>query len=109
MAAWTYEDVTPSLIANTVMQKGFLDGVHKVYIIAPASGYVLHDKALDTDEYDENFELTGNVILGYTTGTCSCGANYDFTANTREFYAVLADTVPADQIFSGGNNDHEIM
>lgn len=104
------ELVTPTLIENTTMHKYINSaGEFKTYRIKANDGYVLHDKDLDTDEFDENFEPTGNVILGYTTGTCSCGANYDFTANTREFYAVLADTVPADQIFSGGNNDHEIM
>lgn len=99
MAVYTYEDVIPTLISNTIMQKRFIDGVFRVYTIKAADGYVLHDKALDTDEYDENFEPTGNVILGYTTGTCSCAASYDFTANTREFYAVMGDSVDRSYTF----------
>jgi hypothetical protein len=103
----TYEDVTPTLIQNTTMQKRLHDGVHKVYWITPVDGYVLHDKGRDWTDIDP---ITGEEILyrGYTTGTASCAASYDFTANPREFYAVLAESVPPDQIFGGGN-DHEIM
>lgn len=108
MAVVTYEDVIPSLIANTTMRKLLSDGVHRVYYITPVDGYVLHDNAVDWTDIDPE---TGEeiTITSYYTGTCSCGANYDFTANPREFYAVPADSVPADQIFGGVNNDHEVM
>ena len=107
MANVTYENVTPALIENTTMQKVLFDGVHRAYYIAPVDGYVLHDKALDWTEVDENtFEETAKQ--GYTGGTVSCGYNYDFTANSREFFTVPESEVPADQIFGGGN-DHEVM
>lgn len=32
----------------------------------------------------------------------------DFVANPREFYTVPESSVPADQIFGGGGNNHEI-
>lgn len=104
----TYEDVTPTLIPNTTMQKGVVDGVHRNYIIRPVDGYVLHDKGRDWTVEDEE---TGEeiVVRGYTSGQASCGANYDFTANPREFWAELESDVPADQIFSGSNPDHEVM
>lgn len=107
--AFTYEDVNPTLIANTVMQKRLRDGVDYQYRITPADGYVLHDKALDAYDggYTEEGEPIGNLILGFTTGTCTVAASYDFTANPREFYAAPSDTVPEDQIFGGGG-DHEI-
>lgn len=110
MAVYTYEDVNPTLIANTTMRKLFINGVWKTYNITANEGYVLHDNTLDQYEggLDENGEPVGELLLGYTTTTCTCGASYDFTANPREFYAVLASEVPADQIFGSGNN-HEVM
>ena len=105
MALVTTEEVNPSLIANTTMQKLLRDGVHQAYKITPVPGFVLHDNTRDWTAPDE---VTGEEILyrGYTTGTASCAANYDFAANPREFYAVPANEVPGDQIFCGGNNDH---
>lgn len=108
--AYTYEDVIPTLIENTTMQKRLLDGVHRTYRITPNEGYVLHDKERDWYELDPETGMESEeVTLGYTTGTATCAANYDFTANPREFYAVPENSVPADQIFGGENNDHEIM
>lgn len=110
MATITKEPVIPTLIENTSMVKGYVDGVHKAYEITPNEGYVLHDKNYDLPVLDdETGDETGEFILGYRTSTASCLANYDFTANPREFYAVLESEVPADQIFGGGNNDHEVM
>lgn len=86
----TYESVTPTLIDNTTMQLNFKDGVPTSYYIIPNEGYMLHDKVRDTVEYDEEtMRETGNVILGYARKIVSCSADYDFTANPREFYAVL--------------------
>lgn len=108
MATYTYEDVTPTLIEDTTMQKLFIDGVHKTYRITPNDGYVLHDKNRDWTDVDPD-TMEETLKLGYTTGTATCGANYDFTTNPREFYAVLETSVPADQIFGVGNNDHEVI
>ena len=105
--AYTYEDVNPSLIEHTNMKKAYDNGNFVSYRIAPIEGYVLHDKARDyTDMNPDTMEET--FKLGYTTATASCGANYDFTANPREFYAIPESSVPADQIFGVGNN-HEVM
>lgn len=108
MATVTTEPIT-TLITNTTMEKVYVDGVHTVYYITPISGYVLHDQKRDWMETDfDTMEET--LKLGYTRGTASCAANYDFAANPREFYAVPETDVPADQIFGGGgNNDHEVM
>lgn len=109
--AVTYEGVTPPLIENTIMQKMFINGVHNAYYIAPAEGYVIHDKMYDEEVIDdETHEPTGEIRLGYTGGTISVGANYDFVANPREVYAVLRSTVDENYIFGGGDdNDHEVM
>ena len=98
--AYTYEDVIPSLIPNTTMYKKLRDGVHTTYAIIPIDGYVLHDKSRDWIDFE-----TEELKLGYTTGTATCAANYDFAANPREFYAVPSNSVPSDQIFGIGN-DH---
>lgn len=95
--ASVYETMVTSLIKNAVMQKVYVDGAHRVYTITPAEGYVLHDSVRDWTENPGTLEET--FKQGFTRATASCAANYDFTANPREFYAVLRDSVPADQIF----------
>lgn len=85
------------------------------YRVAPAEGYVLHDKNLDTEVMDEETMMpTGEILLGYRPYPLFCGVtpNYDFdntkiidgqTAyGSREFFARPASEVPADQIFGGG-------
>lgn len=121
MAEITYEEVTPSIIPNTIMQKLLRDGVHQVCRINPIDGYVLHDKEGDWDDPE-----TLEQFKSFWLGNVSCGASYDFTpvqtsytdANgieilvngygDREFYAVPADSVQADQIFGGVNNVRKI-
>jgi hypothetical protein len=106
---FTYENVSPSLIANTTMQIRLIDGVPKQYLITVNEGYVLHDSEYDIyPEYDEEGNGIGEPVLGYTQMTRTCGYNYDFNANPRQFYAVLADSVPVDSIYSD-DTDHEIM
>lgn len=108
--AITYEEINPSPIENATVRQSYRDGVAGSFYINANEGYVLHDNTLDSPVYDEiTGEETGNIILGYSEGTKTCRANYDWDANPREFYAVLRDNVPADQIYSGGNNDHEVM
>ena len=66
-----------------------INGVHSQYAITPNKGYVLHDKFLDEQVIDEEtFETTGEIKLGFYSGTRTVAANYDFAANEREFYAV---------------------
>lgn len=116
MAIYTYEDVIPPIIANTIMQKRFIDGVHKQYTIEAIDGYVLHDSRLDFGALDPEvggplFDEDGNEVLleGFTGGVVTCGAAYDFATNPWGFYAAPESSVPADQIFGGVNNDHEVM
>lgn len=116
-----YETI-PTLIENTTMQKYIsASGKFLAYRITPVAGYVLHDNA-------GNFTDTNDVEQdAYFYGTCSCGANYEFTPNTitvtdcngnpmtvtaygtREFFAIPESTAPENNIFGGGDNDHEIM
>lgn len=112
-----YEDVTPSVIPNTTTKVSLVDGNPRIYRITPVDGYVLHDKARDW-YVDPDVEVP-EVIRGYTRGTASCPVSYDFTPTvvidgydalgTREFFARPESEVPADQIFSAPNNNHEVM
>lgn len=98
MAIITYEEVTPTLIPNTTMVKTLRDGVHKQYNITPVYGYVLHNNVRDWTQIDEEAgEET--FYRGYSTSYSSVPASYDFNENPSEFYAVPADSVPAEQIF----------
>lgn len=111
----TREDVIPTLIPNTTMKKSFRDGVAHKYEITPVQGYVLHDKAADWYECDED---TGEELylfkMRYSTGECSCNADYDFTPVTvtdengnsftaygseREFFTRPSTEVPTDSTY----------
>lgn len=83
-----YEDLNLSFFENATMKKGFINGVHKIYRIIPDEGYVLHVKGRDYTDIDH---ITGEEIykLGFTRGSVTCSANYDFVANPDEFYAVI--------------------
>lgn len=99
-----YYDVTP-VYENTTMQARYVDDVIGHYRIYPASGYVLHD-----NEYDYHNEEDGFHTIGFTRGSATMGANYDFVANPREFYAIPENELPEfGEIFGGGNNDHEVV
>lgn len=111
MATITREDLIPTLIPNTTMQKIFRDGVFRQIGITPCEGYVLRDNTLDIyTELDEEGNPTGEPILGFYSGTRTVRYDYDFTANPREFCAVLIEDVPEGAgIYSLPSSDHEIM
>lgn len=114
-----------SPIPNTTMLEKLRDGAVYGYFIEPIDGYVLHDSASDMEGFDpETGMTTGQIVFYYASGGATCGANYDFTpvqvtdengvtftayGAQREFFARPASEVPADQIYGGVNNDHEIM
>lgn len=83
-----FEEMTPSPIENATVKKAILNGVFSSYRISANEGYKLHDKILDDVKFDENGNETDKIILGYSEGTKSCGANYNWNENPREFYAV---------------------
>ena len=89
--AVSYVEITPSPIENATVRQSIYNGELSAFYINANEGYVLHDSALDTPEFDEtSFEETGNTVLGYSEGTRSCGINYDWEENPREFYAITA-------------------
>jgi hypothetical protein len=127
--AWTYETVNPSPIANTIVEKGLSNGTHLIYRVRPIEGYVLHDNRVDeTVMNPETLEPTGEIILRYATGLLTVRHDYDFDnivpdtitdvngnviavnkVGAFELFAVLASAVPENNIYGGGNNEHEVM
>lgn len=98
MAVFTYEDVTPTLIPNTTMRKTLRDGVPTVYRITPIDGYVLHNNVRDWTHINPD-TMEETFYRGYSRSGSSVPASYDFAENPSELYAVLADSVLAEQIF----------
>jgi hypothetical protein len=73
------------------------------YDIAPIEDYILRDNEGDWED------INGNIKEAYYRGSIFVEATYDFISNPREIEAVLEASVPADQIFGGGGNNHEVM
>lgn len=89
MRTGTHKKLSESLIPNTDMEIISIDGVETSYSITPKDGYKLHAKELDSYLFDEEaMTQTEEIVLGFTTGTKTCGINYDFLLNPREFYTV---------------------
>ena len=123
MPTITRVDIIPSLIPNTTMKLASVDGVPRQYEITPNEGYFLHDRGADWYEYDEETNEPLYITkMRYSSGMCSCFANYDFSIVTatdengntftaygaeREFFARPANEVPSDSTYSN-QNDHEV-
>ena len=110
---FTWEDVIPTLIPNTMMQRRLRDGTPTVYKIVPVDGYVLHDKGRDYPIEDpDTYEQIG-TRRGYTKMGTTCAINYNFdVANifdedgvshvsygNRELFSRPANQVSDEQIF----------
>lgn len=131
MAEITYEDIVPSLIPNTTMVRGLVDGIPRNIRIYPNDGYVLHLKRNDVEDFDPITGETTTTLL-FSVGMKSVNINYDFSVvvpdtytytdengNTltipiekigaEEIYTLPESIVPTAQIFGGGDNDHEVM
>lgn len=111
MAIITREDLNPTLIPNTTMQKIFRDGVLAQYGITPNEGYVLRDNKLDIyPDCDEEGNGIGEPIIGFYSDMRTVRYDYDFVANPREFQAVLIEDVPEGaEIYGVPSSDHEVM
>ena len=96
-----FKKATP-ILENTNMIRVIGDnGIATNYRIEPIKGYVLHDKIMDDNEYDDEGNVIRLIALGYRRSEASVTINYDFETNPREFYTVLETEVPENQIFGG--------
>ena len=83
MKKFDFKIIENSLIPNTDMKISLFDGVEKSYYITPKEGFKLHANELDFKD-----DTTGEIVLGFTEGLKTCGIDYDFSINPREFYTV---------------------
>lgn len=98
-----------SPIANTTMREILRDGELYMYELSPISGYLLHNKEIDTvlegieilNEETGEVEIVNKTLLGFVSGSLRCMANYDFTVNPNEFYTILREDAPSDAIIFG--------
>ena len=89
-----------------------------VYVIEANEGYVLHHSSRDWTETDP-LTMEETFYRGYGRSSCSAPLNYNFDETTEiegytaygrfEIFARPESEVPENQIFGGGNNDHETM
>lgn len=105
MAVITFENATDIVLDNITVQRKYVDGVHTAYRLTANDGYVLHNP--ENDIVDEDM-FTGEVtVIRSYYRQATIAARY--APNTWTWEAVLESTVPADQIFGGGDNNHEIV
>ena len=105
MAVITYEEATDIVIENIKVERKYADGVQTAYRLTPHEGYVLHSPSLDGEVYDPETGLTHTERYYYRMRSISAVR----PVSTWDWHAVLESSVPADMIFGGGNNDHEVM
>lgn len=108
MAEWTYQDDWDKL-PNINVKHCYRDGVLVHYALYPAEGYVLHVPSGDDFAYDDEGNLTDELIPYYTYGGATVLPGYNFTSNPRNYHA---DLYEEGMIVFGGVTDepkHEIM
>lgn len=103
--ATIYEPETDIVIENVTIEKKYNDGVHQAYRLTANEGYVLHSPARDVEVTDP---ITGETrIEQYYYRQCTIPVAKPVSA--WDWHAVLESSVPADMIFGGDGNDHEVM
>ena len=105
MAVITYEIATDIVLPNITVERKYADGRHLSYRLTPKEGYVLHSPSLDVEVQDP---MTGETHIEqyyYRMRSITVAQ----PVSTWDWHAVLESSVPADMIFGGGNNDHEVM
>lgn len=100
--AVTYEDIVPTLVPNTTMEKTLSDGNAINIRIYPDDGYVLHLKRHDYEDIDP---ITGETVttLRFCSGMKSVNINYDFSVKVQDTYTYTDEngnevTIPIEKI-----------
>ena len=73
-------------IPNTIIEPRYLKDKLLGYNITTDEGYCLHTTGHDIPIRDEKNKPTGEVKLGFTTGTISLGRTYDFDTVVEDTY-----------------------
>ena len=109
-------------IPNVTITPKVFNGVTRGYDLVANEGYVLHDNEADGRDWEDN------IVPRYSSGSCSCGVNYDFSTTemtvpdingnnvvvtaygSRQFFAFPENLVPdPENNIYGGGNDPEVM
>lgn len=91
---------TEARYENTTMRE-IRDKNHNIiaYDIAPIYGYVLHNVTFDSYEYNpETKEQGESISFGYSPGSCSVEATYDFETNPYEIYAKKKEELEENEV-----------
>ncbi len=111
-----WRDTTP-IIPNTTMQiYTNLEGVDTAYKITPISGYVMHNKDRDRENYDDEGNLISKT-LGFSRRLTTCGLDYDFSTSilqlangetvtvygSKKYFTVSIEDLPEEGIIYGGS------
>lgn len=95
-----------NIYPNLTVYDRFMNGVQYGWRVNANEGYVFYNKNENYTETNPETGLEEPVTHYYTI--VYPGPSVDW--NDFPYIAVPRDSVPADQIFGGGdNNDHEIM
>lgn len=102
----TYETSTEhNIYPNLTVCDRFADGVAAGWRVTANEGYVFYDENAEDTKLDPETMEEVPITYYYTI------IYYPRTYNWDNFalVAVPRDSVPADQIFGGGDSDHEVM
>lgn len=106
MATYTFEVSTEhNIYPNITVYDRFRDGVLNGWRVNANEGYVFYDENAEDTILDP--ETMEEVPITYYYTIRYLNPNYNW-ANFA-LVAVPRNSVPADQIFGGGNDNHEVM
>lgn len=106
MSTYTYEVSTEhNNYPNLTVYDRFRDGILNGWKVTANEGYVFYDENANDSITDPDTLEPIPITYYYTIRMLN--PNYNW-ANFA-LVAVPRDSVPADQIFGGGDNEHEVM
>lgn len=92
----------PNIDIYNILKDGELNG----YKAIPHTGYVMYSPS--SDVFTNIDPMTGEEVTEtYYCRLVGLPLNYNF--DNFDYIAVLESDVPADHIFGGGDNNHEVM
>ena len=105
MAVYTEELAKDFSFPHIDIYRRYTDGVMTGYNVLTHDGYVFYDTTANDTETDPDTMEEYPVTYYYTSRILT---RY-YNMNNFSLAAVPRDSVPADMIFGGGDNEHETM
>lgn len=101
MADFVYEPTIGVSVPNITVENQFYNGVHIAYRLTANPGYVMYDQTEQNTTLDPDTMEEIPIIYYYRQVTYPI--RYAPEVWQNRWIAVPENTVPADQIFGGGN------